>query len=206
MLALGVMANEDVDLDFVEGEAVDDIETAAHAEDGNGQGGGPHVIGTPADKWEDPALVAYDDELAGVTDVDGRPKMMNPLDTMDGYTLLVTLLVINVVEFVAAIVFTANLVAGELNPDFGVGVWAIVGGVLSLLTVVLMLILKKCNETASVRTAPWLSLWLLMLWIAIVFPCTFQPPFAAFGNGCVLCCPALSICALSVSLPAGLLQ
>lgn len=148
----------------------DDVETGYKVE---GQDPGPAVeLGAEED---------YEEDL-GET---GKPMVMNPLDSMDGYTVLVTLLVVNIVEFVAAIVFTANLVGGDVNPDFGLGVWAVVGGLFSIITVVIMLILKKCNETTSVKIAPWLSAWLLLLWVAIVMPCTFQPPFAAFGNGYV---------------------
>ena len=123
--------------------------------------------------------VDVDGDIAG-----GDPrKIINPLDSMDGYTVLVTLLVVNIIEFVAAIVFTSNLVGGDANPDFGLGVWALVGGLLSILSVVVMLILKKCNEPLSVRLGPWFSIFLTLLWIAVVMPCTFQKPFAAFGNG-----------------------
>lgn len=59
----------------------------------------------------------------------------------------------------------------------------VTGGLLSILTVVAMLVLKKCNEAMSVKAAPLLSVWLLVLWIAVVMPCTFAQPFASFGNG-----------------------
>ena len=155
---------------YVEDDDDDDVETGYKVEEQD-----------PGLAVEAGAEEDYEEDLGEA----GKPMVMNPLDSMDGYTMLVTLLVVNIVEFVAAIVFTANLVGGDVNPDFGLGVWAVVGGLFSIITVVVLLILKKCNETASVKIAPWLSAWLLLLWVAIVMPCTFQPPFAAFGNGYV---------------------
>lgn len=117
--------------------------------------------------------------------VDALKNGGNPLDAMDGYTLLVGLLVTSIIVFVAASVTlwgtgTAIVVAGSA---VGLSYWAFVGSLLSIIGCVIMIVFKKCCEPQFVAAGPVMMIIFLVLWLAIVLPCTFSAPFITLSNG-----------------------
>jgi hypothetical protein len=159
-------------------------------------------------KAEDEIIVTVEGEPYSVEaypeedDVDGQPVegadgvgaaadaaaaplkgMKNHMDAMDGYTLLVLLLISSIVVFVAGCVecFDASNIIG---PN-GYSWWAFSGSLISIIACIVLIVLKKCAEDASITAGPYIMIFLLVLWICIVMPLTFVQPFTTFGNGWV---------------------
>ena len=104
-----MMADEEPEVEVeveVEGELIDEPAYAEGSyvdDDVEGGGSGYKVEDIDAGAGDDDGFamdMEEEEELAGTGDA---RKMLNPLDSMDGYTVLITLLVLNVLEFVSAL-------------------------------------------------------------------------------------------------------
>ena len=106
--------------------------------------------------------------------------MKNPMDAMDGWTLLVGFLVSSIIVAVAACIEGVN---------FGSSLawWAFAGSLLSVIIIAILMILKKFAPAAYNSAAQWILIFLLVWWVAIVFPATFYSPFPTLGNGWLGC-------------------
>lgn len=123
-------------------------------------------------------------------------NIKNPMDAMDGWTLLVALLVTSIIVFVRSCIVVSQATASVLGVTVsapGLSWWALIGSLISLLLVVVMMILKKCNEEASIKASPIVMIILLVIWIAIVFPCTFSAPFHDLEVGWLGCWGSLAV-------------
>jgi len=136
------------------------------------------------------------DVEAGDSGKDGPlPNVKNPIAAMDGWTVLVALLVTSIIVLIKAsidlgTVTSATWTAGFIA-DYSTGrnltIWALVGAVFSVVVVAVLMILKKVNEAASVTATPWIALFLLVVWLAVVLPCTFGYPYTDLGTGWLGC-------------------
>lgn len=117
-------------------------------------------------------------------------NIKNPMDAMDGWTLLVALLVTSIIVFVRSIIIIDQI---SFIGVPGLYWWALIGSLISLLLVVVMMILKKCSEENSIKASPIVMIILLVIWIAIVFPCTFDSPFHDLEVGWLGCWGSLAV-------------
>ncbi len=143
-----------------------EVSSHAHSGEENGQvdySGAAHAVAVP---------------LKAVT---------NPMDAMDGWTLLVTLLVSSIIVFVAA------CVAVGTGDNAGLTWWAFAGSLISIIVVIVLMVLKKCAEEASIKAGPFMMIGLLVLWVAVDMPCTFASPFSTLSNGWIGCWASLIV-------------
>lgn len=112
---------------------------------------------------------------------------MKKLKDAAASNIVIVLLVASSIEFVASIVVgSATGFAGGDSADAslaGFEVWAFVGGLLSLLTCIAILLMEKFAASTAEKISSWISLFLAVLWLSVAIPCTFVHPFSALGNG-----------------------
>jgi hypothetical protein len=119
--------------------------------------------------------------------VDALKSGGNPIDAMDGFTLLVALLVTSIIVFVSSCVAAWAPATPVLGGVSGYVWWAFVGSLLSIVACVILIVFKKCCEPQFVTAGPWMMIVLLVLWLAVMFPATFASPFTALSNGWIGC-------------------
>jgi len=116
----------------------------------------------------------------------------NPLDAMDGYTLLVGVLIASIIVFVAAILDLWVTAGAFALLNAGLAYWIFAGSLISIIVAVVMIILKKCAEDASIKAGPIISIILLVIWLAIALPGTFGQ-FTDLENGWIGCWAGLAL-------------